>query len=802
MKKKLLLVASLSILTLICSCSKQIDGPSSSSEVPSSSGSSAQGDMPSSSSQEDIVSSGEDAPVSSGDTPISSEGAPISSEEPASEAESSSEETKVILTLTQNIAVAGSISGGGEYLSGSEAKLTAEVNDGYEFLGWYQGEELLSSEASFDYEVGGSNVSIEARFKAKSYSFTAKVSNSSYGAIYINAASSTDASSYLEKMSDTLDYASIVKVSAHSLSDVNFLGWFDADSTKVSSELEYTFTMPNKDYVLTAVWAGLRIHYNLNGGSNPDDAPLCFTPDGVTLLDPSRKGYTFKGWYIQGSEEKVDSVPFGQLEDFYVEARWEIINYSIAYDSLEMSLLYDAGDFVFASNPTTYTVEDSFALNLPSCYGYTCQSWLDEQGSAFTKIEKGTTGNLALHADWRTLSFSITYKNMNGASNDVKNPSRYTIKESYESGIAFQPATKTGYEFRGWYSDEALTAKVESLPRKTLEDITLYAKWEAKSYSFSLVTEDEAYGTVTGGKASANTDEELTVKATSLNGCAFNGWFDAEGNLVSEDNPYTFAMPAKDYTLKAEFFTAEETDALFAKKPVVASSGKTVTYGLYPRTKVSGEATIALLNNGKGELQDNGWYYYGGAYYAKNGGTWFSCEPINWKIVYPGNKGGFVVSWLILDYRVYNSTLNNNWENSDLRQWLNNDFYNSAFGLNNSYVQQWVYDNSVSSTHVLSNGDNPYACSNTTDYVTIMSYSEAFNDDYLTQYQRQVEGTEWAKSKGLYVYGENDCSNYWTRSPYNVDEHGASYVNFMGGDVLNYWVTNALGIRPFLYVLY
>ena len=53
------------------------------------------------------------------------------------------------ITLQQNIAEAGSVSGGGEYEKDDEVMLTATTNAGYTFLGWYVSGEQISTEETY-----------------------------------------------------------------------------------------------------------------------------------------------------------------------------------------------------------------------------------------------------------------------------------------------------------------------------------------------------------------------------------------------------------------------------------------------------------------------------------------------------------------------------------------------------------------------------------------------------------------------------------------------------------------------------
>ena len=72
-----------------------------------------------------------------------------------------------------------------------------------------------------------------------------------------------------------------------------------------------------------------------------------------------------------------------------------------------------------------------------------------------------------------TVSYDINYV-LNGGTNSSDNPSHYTSGSSVE----FKDATREGYIFVGWYSDEELTEEMNSIGRGTTGSITVYAKWE------------------------------------------------------------------------------------------------------------------------------------------------------------------------------------------------------------------------------------------------------------------------------------------------------------------------------------
>lgn len=238
----------------------------------------------------------------------------------------------------------------------------------------------------------------------------------------------------------------------------------------------------------------------------------------------------------------------------------------------------------------------------------------------------------------------------------------------------------------------------------------------------------------------------------------------------------------------------------YGKTPILSEDGKTLTYGLYPQTNVNDSTLVSALN-ALTTPESNGWYLYDDVYYAKlsasphisnyvfdNGTTivsgttyWFKCEPITWNVLSNNDGKFYILSSVLLDAHRYNASWSgtdengryaNNYEYSEIRSWLNDDFYNSAFALDNSYIQTTTVDNSAATTHSTSNS---YACANTEDKVFLPSYQDYINSSYgfsastNSSNTRYCKTTDWARARGAYYYTSSGSYQYngfyWTRSP-------------------------------------
>ena len=85
-----------------------------------------------------------------------------------------------------------------------------------------------------------------------------------------------------------------------------------------------------------------------------------------------------------------------------------------------------------------------------------------------------------------TLGYTITY-NTNGGSEVAKAERQTNIPKDLPL------PTKEGYDFAGWYKDEALTERVWA-GSTVVKDITLYAKWTEHTHKFSYLWESDKDG--------------------------------------------------------------------------------------------------------------------------------------------------------------------------------------------------------------------------------------------------------------------------------------------------------------------
>ena len=233
-----------------------------------------------------------------------------------------------------------------------------------------------------------------------------------------------------------------------------------------------------------------------------------------------------------------------------------------------------------------------------------------------------------------------------------------------------------------------------------------------------------------------------------------------------------------------------------------------VYFTLYRPQRTSFETRLEdiKLNN---SYQDENGYLASTVY-------WFKFQPIKWRVLEEANGETLLLADMILDSREYSwapegwpereetfshnggTGYANNYALSDIRKWLNDNFYNVAFSA--SEKQQIVLtavDNGARSTNPDRNasewndGVNANACENTEDYVFLASAQEVTTKSYGFKRDpestngislRKKSATDYALSQGIDLnrLGADGHGAWWLRSADFLNNHCARFVEGSG----------------------
>ena len=171
---------------------------------------------------------------------------------------------------------------------------TAPTKDNARFVGWYVGEAPLSFGTVAD--VSGKEVTVTAKFEA--YSYVYFMNEDGTQVVYYTAAGVAG-----ENVAEADLNAATAKVELTMGKEKGVVGW----STTPGSDTPETITFKTGvTSVYPVVRNGFWVTFDTDGGDYVAPQFQMGTPLDLSTVTPTRSGYTFDGWYIDG--QKVTSV--------------------------------------------------------------------------------------------------------------------------------------------------------------------------------------------------------------------------------------------------------------------------------------------------------------------------------------------------------------------------------------------------------------------------------------------------------------------------------------------------------------
>ncbi|MBG0761995.1 InlB B-repeat-containing protein [Acholeplasma laidlawii] len=388
-----------------------------------------------------------------------------------------------------------------DFLILTESKLDERLplkREGYTFVNWtVNGEDF-----DFENEVVIEDLLIVATWEVNEYTITFD----SNGGSLVEPVTQ-DFGTDLEKPIDPV------------LEGHHLVGWF----TDEALTEEYVFDkVEAKDLTLYAKWAksDYTISFDTNGGDEILSATLAYD-ETIELPTPTRKGWNFIGWYLDGEVFNLTNMP---ANDLVLTANWsQVPVYNVFFD----------GSGANEVLPTARVLEGDNVL-MPQAItkeGHTFIEWqLD--GMTFD-FNTSITEDITLVALWQVNQYTITFDSNGGSSVDQ-------ITLAFASNIQAPIApTKEGYTFIEWQLNEN-TFVFDTMQA---EDITLVAKWNINQYT---ITFDSNGGNVIDN-LTLDYSSEIELPIPVKEGHTFIGWL-LDGSLFE-----LTSMPANNLELVASW---------------------------------------------------------------------------------------------------------------------------------------------------------------------------------------------------------------------------------------------------------
>lgn len=280
-----------------------------------------------------------------------------------------------------------------------------------------------------------------------------------------------------------------------------------------------------QQFLITVTELVYNINYVLYGGDNNEANPEDYTDRNcpITLEEPTRYGYTFKGWYLDNAyTQPITNIEQGTKKNLTLFAKWEVDVYSVTFDTNGGSPLSNID----------YSIETlGFYFPTPVKTGYTFVRWVDlNTNEERSYVKNGTLENIEVKAEWVPTVYTITY-NLNNGVYEEEYVKEYTIEDET---ITLITPTRDYYEFGGWCADELCeTAIITEIPAGSYGDKEFYAKWTPVTYYITY--EGLQFVDLQQGKNHEDNPYQYNIESETIVleepirlGYKFLGWFTDE----------------------------------------------------------------------------------------------------------------------------------------------------------------------------------------------------------------------------------------------------------------------------------
>ena len=390
---------------------------------------------------------------------------------------------------------------------------------------------------------------VEARWSIKKYNVTVVSEDTNKGTV---------------KGSGEYMYDEYVTATATSTNEKRYLfaGWQKGDEI-VSRDATYKFKCFD-NVTITALWNDIKYHITVvsedtNKGTVSGGGE-CLYGDNIKIeATPTSKTYTFAGWKNAGGQTITDNpYTFSCTGDDTFTAMWEYTKYKF-----KLSTNNSHGKAYFAEDKTEAWIVPAVKINIHAevlTDGYKFDGWYVKGDSHcistspiydYTMPEK----DVELEAKFVKDKYTLTLVPSPIGAGGVSGGGKY----EFDSQVIVEATTTSEkeYKFIGWWDgEEKVSEKAEYSFKMPSHNLELTAKWESNRRTLTLVSEDKNIIEITGGAGSHLPGDVVNVKAKLTNtkpNYLFDGWYDEENKLISDQIEFDYTMIDKNTTLTARW---------------------------------------------------------------------------------------------------------------------------------------------------------------------------------------------------------------------------------------------------------
>ena len=418
--------------------------------------------------------------------------------------------------------------------------LPSPICYGYTFLGWfdapYDGNEITASTTV----TKTSNHTLYANWQNAHLAWDANGGELLFG----DGTRDSYTIDYLYAYTDTATFADVGMFSAER-KGYQFDGWYAVTGEKITFS---TLVKPHLYTELVAHWTpkSYTVTLNANGGTcGTGSKTVTYGQAYGTMPVPTRKGYTFAGWWTAktGGKKVTASTICYASGNYTLYARWT--------EGYTMTFNPNGGTV----SPTTKVVkygQQYGSLPTPTRAGYTFAGWWTAKTGG-KQVTASTvcyaSAGYTLYARWTAKKFVVTL-NPNGGECATATK---TVTYGQAYGTMPVPSPRTGYTFAGWYTAKTGGKKVTATTVcYATGNYTLYARWTPKTYTVTLNPNGGSCSTATKKVTYGQTYGTLPVP--TRDGYVFAGWFTTQTTGGKQVFSSTVCYATGNYTLYARWW--------------------------------------------------------------------------------------------------------------------------------------------------------------------------------------------------------------------------------------------------------
>ncbi len=440
------------------------------------------------------------------------------------------------ITVSANPPAGGTVSGGGTYNHFANCTLTAMPSTGYHFLNWTKNGTVLSTEATYPFEVVGAGDYV-ANFELNSYEIGATPDPAAGGTI---------------EGAGTYNHFATCELSATVNTGYHFVNWTLAGDTvttspaysfEVSGPATYVAHFKLNSYAIT-VSADPNAGGTVDGGGTYNHFETC------TLMAVPSTGYHFVNWTKDGEEVSTSAT-----YEFEVSGGGAYVAH-FELNSYEITATADPTAGGTVTGAGTYNHFETCTLTATANTGYTFVNWTKDgmEVSTDMSINFMVEGAASYVAHFNLNSYEITATVDPLVGGTVTGAGTYNHFET--STLTATPST--GYHFVSWTLGGTEVSTSASYSFEVNGPASYVAHFAINNYTITVTANPTAGGMVTGG---GNYDHFATceITATPATGYHFVNWT-VEGTVASTQDTLAFEVSGPvDYVANFELNSYEIT---------------------------------------------------------------------------------------------------------------------------------------------------------------------------------------------------------------------------------------------------